>query len=83
MKKVWSTPNLVQCDMLRSLLEGHGIVALQRNEYTAQYTGVGYPVPPGQALSFAWPEIWVGDDDAEAAEALIRDALAGEEKGSP
>ena len=73
MKKVWSTPSIVQCDLLKSMLEGHGIRAETVNELSAQYTGVGYPVLSGQALPFAWPEIWVEESDCDQALELITD----------
>ncbi|OQW96339.1 MAG: hypothetical protein BWK77_05205 [Verrucomicrobia bacterium A1] len=71
MKRVWSTPSVVQCDLIQTTLEGHGIRSEARNELSAQFTGVGYPVPSGQALAFAWPEIWVEEADYEQALALI------------
>lgn len=71
MKRVWSTPNIVQGDLIRSMLEGHGIEAQIVNDTSARFTGIGYPVPSGQALSFAWPEIWVEDADYERAVELI------------
>jgi hypothetical protein len=71
MKRVWSTPSIVQCDLLKSILEGSGIRVETVNELSAQYTGIGYPVPTGQALPFAWPELWVEDADYDRALALI------------
>jgi hypothetical protein len=72
MRRVWSTPNVVQGDLIRSALEGHGIKALLVNDLSAQFTGIGYPVRSGQALPFAWPELWVEDEDYERAAELIR-----------
>jgi hypothetical protein len=72
MKKVWSTPSLVQADLLRSLLEGEGIACVIRNEHSARFQGIGYPMPSGQALGFAWPEIWVPEEQFQKATELTR-----------
>ena len=71
MKRVWTTPSVVKCDLLKCMLEGNGIHVEILNELTAQYTGIGYPLPTGQALAFAWPEIWVEDGDYDRALSLI------------
>jgi hypothetical protein len=75
MKRVWSTPSVVQGDLICSALEGHGIKTHITNDLSAQFTGIGYPVRSGQALPFAWPEIWVEDEDYERAAALIQELL--------
>jgi len=75
MKRLWSSPSVVRCDLVRSVLEGSGIPVELRNDLNAQFTGVGYPVPGGQALTFAWPELWVREADFEQAHALIRDLI--------
>lgn len=63
--------------MIKTMLEGHGIKTHLANDVSAQFTGIGYPVPSGQALSFAWPEIWVEDGDYDAALALVQDMMQG------
>jgi len=82
MKKVWSTPSIVTCDLLKNLLEGYGIPSVTKNDVTASFTGVGYPVPSGQALGFAWPEIWVEEERFDEALALIKDSQEASEDTS-
>jgi hypothetical protein len=78
MKRLWTTPSVVKCDLMKCMLEGHGIHAQILNELSAQYTGIGYPLPSGQALAFAWPEIWVEDADYDRALELITELLQSE-----
>ena len=78
MKKVWSSPSLVQCDLVKALLEGDGITCFIQDEYAARFTGVGYPTPAGQALGFAWPELWVPDEELERAQELVAVFAGGE-----
>ena len=33
--------------------------------------GVGYPIPNCPSAAFAWPEIWVRDEDAQDALRII------------
>jgi hypothetical protein len=53
MKKIYTSPSAAQCNLLKSLLEAHGIPCVVRNE-----------IPSGAALSVTqgWPEVWVLDD---------------------
>lgn len=78
MKRIWTTPSIVKFDLIRNMLEGHGIQTQTINEFGAQFTGIGYPVPSGQALSFSWPEIWVEDTDYDRALALITELVRDE-----
>jgi len=65
MKKIFTSPNLTHCDMVRTVLDQAGIVSELKNEYASRATaGLG-------TLPFAWPEIWVDDTDAPAAEAAL------------
>lgn len=59
MKKLFVSPNVTECDLVRSLLEGIGIFTMLKNEYTTRTAGVG----PFGGLPFAWPEVWVNDED--------------------
>ena len=64
--------------MVRLLLESDGIECLVKNEYGAHTAGGGI----GFAMAFAWPEIWVSDNDAARAEVIITQfRKAGEDKG--
>ena len=78
MKKLWTTPSVVKCDLIKCTLEGRGIHVELLNELSAQYTGIGYPLPTGQALAFAWPEIWVEDEDYDRALELITELVRDE-----
>lgn len=72
MKKVWSSPSLVQCDLMKAMLEGEGIRCALLNENSARFAGIGAPLLTGQALGFAWPEVWVADEDEERAAEVVR-----------
>jgi hypothetical protein len=80
MKKVWSSPSLVQCDLLKSILEGDGIICVIKNEYNARAAGIGYPLFSGQSLAFAWPELWVPDDQYEEASEVVDAFTKGHEE---
>ncbi len=70
MKKIYSSPNLTHCDMVRGLLEQSGIDAMLKNELacsTAAASIVG-------TLAFAWPEVWVNDEDEQTAAECINDS---------
>jgi hypothetical protein len=79
-RRIWTTPSVVQADLIKCMLEGHGIHTQILNELTAQYTGIGYPLPTGQALAFAWPEIWVEDADYDRALALVTELVGNGSK---
>ena len=72
MKKVWTTPSLVQCDLVRAILESEGIMCVIMNESNARFAGIGYPILSGQALPFAWPELWVPDEQLKEATEIVR-----------
>lgn len=80
MKKVWSSPSLVQCDLLKALLESDGIACIMKNENNARFAGIGYPLFSGQTLDFAWPELWVPDDQFEEANELVMEFSQMHEK---
>jgi hypothetical protein len=71
MKKVWSSPSLVQCDLVKAMLESDGIDCVMQNENAARFTGIGTPLSSGQALGFAWPELWVPDDRFDEAKERV------------
>ncbi len=73
MKKVWSSPSLVQCDLLKALLESDGIDCFMKNENNARFAGIGYPLLSGQTLGFSWPELWVPDDRFEDAKEQVEE----------
>lgn len=55
MKRVYTSPNAAQCNLLRSLLESNGIPCLVKNETLSGLAGM-------VSLTEAWPELWVADD---------------------
>lgn len=71
MKKVFTAPGIVPCDLLRSMLEAEGIPCMILNEYGTHLLGYGCPVPGGSALIWAWPEVWVPEEDAERARPVL------------
>ena len=78
MKKIFADPSVVPCDLLRGLLEGRGIKVFIKNELGSAGAGVGDPVPFMPSLTFAWPEVCVADEDAQAALEVIREMIASE-----
>jgi len=75
-KQVFTSHNLSRVDLVKSLLESDGIVCLMKNEHGAHTAGGGF----GFAMAFAWPEIWVSDDDVARAENIVAELNAADEK---
>ncbi|WP_136065611.1 putative signal transducing protein [Pontiella sulfatireligans] len=72
MKKLYTDPSVVPCDMLKTFLELQGITVMIKNERGSASAGYGLPVPM-ISLSFAWPEVWVNDQDFEKALTVLND----------
>lgn len=72
---VFTDPSIVPCDLLKSILESEGIDSMLKNQ-PCSTVGLGNPVPWMPSLSFAWPELWVNDEDAEIAREIIKDFRA-------
>jgi hypothetical protein len=70
MRKVYSTDDLMQCGMLKSVLDANGIQSLLKNEAISGVFG-GSSYNP----HLAYPELWVDDSDFEKAKELIYDNL--------
>ena len=88
MKKFFTATNVVSCDMVKTILESNGVECTIRNEQGSAIAGVGLPIPGSPSLSFAWPEIWVRDEDYDEALKLVadfekRDQSLTEDYGSP
>ena len=79
MKRVFTAPNVVSCDFLRSMLSAAGIDSMFKNEGGSAIVGYGWPVPAGSALSWAWPELWVNDEDFDVASQIAADFERGNE----
>jgi hypothetical protein len=73
MKTVFSAPSVIPCDLFRSVLDAAGIDSMLKNEGGAAITGYALPVPAGSELPWAWPEVWVNDEDFEAASQIAAD----------
>jgi hypothetical protein len=74
MKKIFTSENLVHCDLVRSTLALSNISALIKNEHSAHSAGAGM----GFGLIFAWPEVWVFHDEdlPKAVECLQQSDLS-------
>jgi hypothetical protein len=80
MKRIFTDPSVVPCDVLKSMLESQGLMVVIKNERGSASAGVGFPVPAMLSIPFAWPEVWVSDEDYETAKTLIAD-MKKEESG--
>ncbi len=67
MKRIFTATNVIPCDLLRSVLDAYGIMSALKNEGGSHMTGNALPVPAGAELPWAWPEVWVNDEDFETA----------------
>jgi len=63
MKRVFTRSSVIPCDLARSVLEAAGIFAVIRHELGSAAAGCSWPVPDNPALPWAWPEVWVSDED--------------------
>lgn len=70
MKMVYRDRNLTYCDIVRGILEDSGIDVMLKNEYACNTAGASIV----GMLDFAWPEVWVIDEDAQAAVECIKNA---------
>jgi hypothetical protein len=73
MKKIFTAPSVIPCDFLRSMLDAEGIASMLKNEGGSAMTGNALPVPSGSELPWAWPEVWVNDEDFEMASQIAAD----------
>jgi hypothetical protein len=67
MKKLFTAPSLITCDMLHSLLDSEGIPCVLKNEGGSAMTGTSLPIPGASEMAWAWPEVWVNDEDFDVA----------------
>jgi hypothetical protein len=70
MKKIYTSSNLTHCDLVRGVLEESGFPVMLKNEFVSNTAGASI----AGSLGFAWPEVWVHDEDAESAVECLRDA---------
>lgn len=71
MKRVFTNSSVVPCDLVKSVLDSEGIFATIRNELGSAASGCSLPVVDNPSLPWAWPEVWVSDEDYDRASALI------------
>jgi hypothetical protein len=67
MRKVFTNSSVVPCDLAKSVLEAAGIFAVIKHELGSAAAGYSLPVPNNPSLPWAWPEVWVSDEDYERA----------------
>ncbi|MFT5887331.1 MAG: hypothetical protein ACI9BO_000137 [Zhongshania sp.] len=72
MKKVFTSPNLILVSNAANVLDGAGLESEMRNFYAGGASG-------GLAFTEVWPELWVADNMAERAHALL--AVLDEQEG--
>lgn len=82
MKRIFTATNVVPCDLLRSVLDACGIVSVLKNEGGSSMTGNALPVPSGSELPWAWPEVWVNEEDYEAASEIAAGFQSQQESSS-
>jgi hypothetical protein len=73
MKKIYTASNVFACDILRGILESEGIRSMLKNELGSGMAGYGLPLPGAPSLPWAWPEVWVNDEDFDAASRIASD----------
>jgi hypothetical protein len=71
MKQVFTNSSVIPCDLVKSMLEAEGIPAIIKNELGSAAAGYSLPVLDNPSLPWAWPEVWVPDQDCERALELI------------
>jgi len=78
MKRVWSSPSIVRCDLLKALLDENDIPCLLKNAEWIDLDDFGIPDQTGGLQPLAWPELWVAEDKEQEALAFIRSFESGE-----
>ena len=79
MKKVFTAPSRIPCDFLCSLLAAADVRAVVMNEGGSSMTGNSSII--GGECAWAWPEVWVNDEDFEAASEIAADFQSGHSEG--
>ena len=72
MKQVFTNSSVIPCDLIKSVLEAEGISATIKNELGSAAAGYSLPTLDNPSLPWAWPEVWVADEDYERAMELIK-----------
>ena len=71
MRKVFTNSSVIPCDLVKSVLDAEGIFATIKNELGSAAAGCALPVLDNPSLPWAWPEVWVSDEDYERAIEVI------------
>ncbi|MFZ2642473.1 MAG: DUF2007 domain-containing protein [Verrucomicrobiia bacterium] len=79
MKMVYTAPNVIPCDFLKSLLDAEDIWSTVRNPQGSWTVGEGLPL--GTSLVWAWPEVWVNDEDFDIASEMAADFRENHSEG--
>ena len=77
MRQVYTNSSVIPCDLIISVLEAAGIEAVIKNPLGSAVAGCALPVPNNPSLPWAWPEVWVNDEDYERAKEVIASSEAG------
>ena len=83
MRQVFTNSSVIPCDLIKSVLAAEGISATIKNELGSAAAGYGLPVKDNPSLAWAWPEVWVADEDYERAVELIRGSEGRDEGKGP
>jgi len=71
MKKVFTAPEVITCDLVGVFLKGSGIEFFIKNAQGSGLAGEGLPILGSPNLVWAWPEIWVNDDQLDDAIVVV------------
>lgn len=77
MKQVFTNSSVIPCDLIKSVLEAEGISATIKNELGSAAAGYSLPTLDNPSLPWAWPEVWVADEDYVRALELIKGSEEG------
>ena len=69
---------MIPCDLVKSELKANGIEAVINNPLGSAAAGYSLPVPNNPSLPWAWPEVWVSDEDYDRAKEVLAARDAGE-----
>lgn len=70
MQIVFSSSSIAPCDLVVSALDAEGIPAVIKNELGSAVCGYSIPLFDNPSLPWAWPEVWVNEEDYDKALAI-------------
>jgi hypothetical protein len=71
MKEIFTAPNVIPCDLLKAILEAHGIRSFIKYEHGSPIFGIEDPASSCPFPPFAWPKVWVQDEDFPQANEIV------------